>query len=75
MLGRSTIKDPLTPMLALQEPRYLEFFAGVGNVFAETRSAGVPGVALDIEYGEAFGFDSKSNPFNFMTPSGFAFWP
>lgn len=59
---------------APQEFQYIELFSGVGNVFAETRSAKYAGVACDIVYGEAFGFDPKSNGFDFMGAAGFAFW-
>ncbi|CAK9017517.1 unnamed protein product, partial [Durusdinium trenchii] len=55
-----------------QDLEYLELFAGVANVFSEARKANRNALACDVEYGQHFGFAPDSNPFDFMSPSGFA---
>ena len=61
-------------MTAPEDLEYLELFAGVANVFSEARKANRNALACDVEYGQHFGFAPDSNPFDFMSPSGFAFW-
>jgi hypothetical protein len=59
------------PLQLLQELEYVEFFAGAGKVHSEIMGAAYPSTAIDIEYlkGKESG---RSNPFDFMTASGFA---
>jgi hypothetical protein len=59
------------PLQLLQELEYVEFFAGAGKVHSEIMGAAYPSTAIDIEYlkGKEPG---RSNPFDFMTASGFA---
>ena len=55
-----------------KELEYCEFFAGAGNVFKEVKGAAYPATAVDIEYLKDFAHAGRTNPFDFMTPAGFA---
>lgn len=50
------------PIPAAQELRYVEFFAGKGEVFSAVRAGGTPAMAVDIEYmtGRDHAFDINS---------------
>ena len=55
-----------------QDLEYVEFFSGAGRVFEEVHGAAYPCTAVDIEYLKGIPHQGKSNPFDFMTPAGFA---
>ena len=55
-----------------QDLEYVEFFSGAGKVFEEVHGSAYPCTAVDIEYLKGIPHRGKSNPFDFMTPAGFA---
>lgn len=55
-----------------QALHYVELFAGQGNAFAEVRSASYNGAAQEWDFGKSFGFENRKNPFDFLSPAGFA---
>ena len=55
-----------------QDLEYVDFFSGAGRVFEEIHAAAYPCTAVDIEYLKGIPHRGKSNPFDFMTPAGFA---
>ena len=64
---------PIRQVARVQEPRYLEFFAGQANVYRMISAAGYPACAVDIEYLQ--GADVKGNAFDILTPEGFGLEP
>ena len=53
----------------MQDLAYIEFFAGVGNVFKCVRSHNIPAVALDMEYLKN---PPGNNPMDMNSASGYA---
>ena len=53
----------------------LEFYAGRGNLTRFMRMSGYKTASLDLKYGSKTGRDGKprkSNPYDVLSPSGFA---
>ena len=77
--------DPWTPIhiapsslrihkdLGAQELTFLEFFAGRGNCWRAMRAHGENSVGIDIK--DFQGHPNDHNPFDILSPAGFAFQP
>jgi len=61
----------------VQELGFLEFFAGEGRVWRTVAvgMASTPSLGIDITYGMKDVDSSKQDPFDILTPSGFACHP
>ena len=61
---------PCSSLCSWQELRYIEYFAGEGNVFAAVRKL-YPAVAVDLSYLQDPAY-ARNNPMDINSPSGFA---
>ena len=55
--------------IPFQDLAYIEFFAGVGNVFKCVRQHGYPAASVDIEYMES---PPANNPMDINSAAGFS---
>ena len=63
------------PILILcQELQFIEFYAGVGNVWRAVSTSGFPSARVDLSYHEEQNMSVKQNPMDILSSAGFAFF-
>ena len=59
-------------MTTLEELNFVEFYAGVGNVWKAVSESGFPAARADVAYCDTPPSSMKQNPMDILSSAGFA---
>lgn len=66
------LQDIPRQMTTLEELNFVEFYAGVGNVWQAVSESGYPAARVDVQYHETPSNHLKQNPMDILSSAGFA---